>query len=201
MNRWSWFPIILLIFIPLVWVRDLKSFNWSHILVDILAILSLGVICYMATQSAIERGGFSTECLEPVGKYWPSGIGVSLFTFEGQGTILTIKGIIKKPEQFRTVVTTGIGIFAFICIFYSEYSLFGYGAERSTMPLVTESMPRKSPLVWTIKVLYCAVVGIMHPLMCFPATEIIDSYTVSKEQPRWKRVTIENSTRTAVVVF
>ena len=93
------------------------------------------------------------------------------------------------------------GIFAFICIFYSELSLFGYGGERSMMPLVTESMPRKSPIVWTIKTLYCAVVIIMLPLMCFPATEIIDSYTVSKDQPRWKRRNIENSTRAAIVIY
>ena len=83
-----------------------------HIFVDILAVMSLGVICYLATQSAIERDGFSSECIEPVGKYWPSGIGVSLFTFEGQGTILTIKGIIKKPEQFGnkfTIKAPGVG--------------------------------------------------------------------------------------------
>ena len=42
-------------------------------------------------------------------------------------------------------------------------------------------MPRKSPITWTIKILYCVVVMIMYPLMVFPVSKIIDSYTVSDE--------------------
>ena len=44
------------------------------------------------------------------------------------------------------------------------------------MPLVTESLSRKSPFTWTIKLLYCTVSVITIPLMLFPVMSIVDGY-------------------------
>ena len=44
------------------------------------------------------------------------------------------------------------------------------------MPLVTESLNRKSPITWTIKLLYCTVSIITIPLMLFPVMNIVDGY-------------------------
>ena len=91
-------------------------------------------------------------------------------------------------------------IYAFITIGYSEYALFGYGAERSIMPLVTESMPLKNPISMALKTIYCVVPLITYPTIIFPVNKVIDSYTISDEQPRSKQVVIENLTR-AIGVF
>ena len=161
---------------PLYFVRDLNKFAFTHIFIDIVVFISLLTICGMATKDAYQNG-FKTNCIEPVGNYWASGIGASIFTFEGIGVILPIKDVIKKKEDYTKVVCVSVGFYCFCCIAYGEYSLFGFGAEKSMLPLVTESMPRKNPLTWTIKILYCVVVTITCPLQIFPAMQVIDSYT------------------------
>ena len=116
-----------------------------------------------ATKSVTETG-FKTACIDRVGPYWPTGIGVSIFTFEGIGVILPIKDVMEKKEDYTKVVCIAIGFYGLCCLGYSEYSLFGFGAKKSTLPLVTESLPRKNAITWTIKILYCASVLISIPL-------------------------------------
>ena len=54
-----------------------------------------------------------------------------MYAFEGIGVILPIKEITEKKEDYFKIfamVVGGIGIFY---IFFSEYMIFGYGAEMS----------------------------------------------------------------------
>ena len=82
MNKWYWMPIVMLMLVPLVWIRNMKSFAWTYTFIDIAAILSLVTLCVYAAKSSVEQG-FDTTCIEPVGQYWVSGIGVAIYCFEG----------------------------------------------------------------------------------------------------------------------
>ena len=82
MNKWYWLPIVMLMLVPLVWIRNMKSFAWTYTFIDIAAILSLVTLCVYAAKSSVEKG-FETNCIEPVGQYWVSGIGVAIYCFEG----------------------------------------------------------------------------------------------------------------------
>ena len=85
---------------------------------------------------------------------------------------------------------------------FSSYSLFGYGAEQTiAMPLITESMPLKSYTTWTIKVIYCMVLIFQYPVMVFPVTIILDSYTLGYFRRRKSRVLVGNLTRLLYVTL
>ena len=114
-----------------------------------------------------------------VGPFWPSGIGFSIFTCEGIGLIIPIKEVIRKKEDFTKVMIVAVGCYAVLCIAYAEYALFSFGAEKSQWPLVTESMPRKSPITWTVKIFLCVELIITATLMLHPASTVIDSNTTA----------------------
>ena len=99
-----------------------------------------------------------------------------MFVFEGIGIILPMKQTMAEPKKFKAVVTTSIAIYGLFVIVYSYVALFGFGAIRSQLPLVTESLPRKSPTTSTIKLLYCAVSIITIPLQIYPVMNIVDGY-------------------------
>ena len=126
---------------------------------------------------------------------------MSIFAFEGIGVILPIKEILEKQQDYFKVVVISVSIYGLICVIYAEYALFGFGADKTAMPMITEAMPRKSPFTYTIKILFCLNVIIMTPLMMFPITRIVDSYTVAKLPASWTRTMIENSTRTILVAL
>ena len=62
-------------------------------------------------------------------------------------------------------------------------------------------MPRKSPITWAVKLLYCAVVMLTFPLMVYPAQKVIDSHVTDKWQQSPKKMIVENITRTLLVIF
>ena len=199
-NRWYWMPILMLIIVPLVCVRNIKSFQWTYTFIDIAAFASLITLCAYATRDSYQ-GGFKTACIEPVGNYWPAGIGVSIFTFEGVGVILPIKETMERKEDYAKVMVTAVSIYGVACIAFSAYALFAFGAEKSQFPLVTESMPRKSPITWTMKLLYCVIALLTYPLMTFPITTTIDSYVTAGWPKSWKRTTCENLSRCLLVAL
>ena len=86
----------MVILVPLCLIKDLKVFAWTHIIIDVMILCSLITICAFATVAIVERGGFDSHCIKSVGQFWPSGIGVSIFTFEGIGAILPIKDVIEN---------------------------------------------------------------------------------------------------------
>ena len=69
------------------------------------------------------------------------------------------------------------------------------------MPLVTESMPSKGYITWAIKLLYCVVLIFQYPVMVFPVSIILDSYTLSGVNEPSKRILYGNFTRTLYVAL
>ena len=175
-NKWWRMPIAMALIVPLTLVRQIKKFAWTHIFVDFAVTLSVIVICFYATQNVVESG-FKSECIEKIGVYWPSGIGFALFSYEGIAIIIPIKEIVEDKRNYTKVVIVAIGLYGMINIAFGEYGLFGFGAAKSKLPLVTENLPRKGYVTWTIKMLYCVVAIVTYPLIIYPITQIIDSYT------------------------
>ena len=164
-SRWWWLLICLVYYMPLIYVRKIEKFSITHIFSDMLIMLSILVLCIYAGKDVSERGGFATECILPISPtFWPSAIGFSMYCFEGIGVILPIREITEKKEDYLkifTLVVGGIGIFYVI---FSEFMIFGYGADKVQYPLITESLPRKSIITYGIKVLFCIMLLFTYPL-------------------------------------
>ena len=102
-----------------------------------------------------------------------------MFSFEGIAVIIPIKEIVEDKRNYVKVIIFAIAAYGVINISFGEYALFGFGAVKSKLPLVTENMPRKGYITWAIKMLYCVVAIVTYPLIVYPITLIIDSYTAN----------------------
>ena len=80
-----------------------------------------------------------------------------------------------------------IAVYGIVAMSFGEYMLFGFGSEKLRLPLVTEGMPRKSPITWSVKLLYCVVVMLTFPLMVYPAQKIVDSHLTDSWQQSPKK--------------
>ena len=97
-----------------------------------------------------------------------------------------------------TIVVGSIGIFY---VFFSEYMIFGYGATRVDKPLITESLPRKSPVTYGIKILFSIMLLFTYPLQIFPANNVLESYLTPGWRKSRKRQCCKNISRTVVVAL
>ena len=87
-----------------------------------------------------------------------------MYAFEGIGVILPIKEITEKKEDYFKIFAIVVGSIGIFYIVFSEYMIFGYGAERVYHPLITESLPRKSIVTYGIKILFSIMLLFTYPL-------------------------------------
>ena len=107
----------------------------------------------------------------------------------------------ENVRHYTKVMVFSIALYGLVAMAFGEYMLFGFGSEKLRLPLVTESMPRKSPVTWAVKLLYCVVVMLTFPLMVYPAQKVIDSHVSDKWLQSPKKMIVENITRIFLVVF
>lgn len=119
------------LYLPLVYVRKIEKFSVTHIFSDILIIISILVLCIYAGVDIHDRGGWATKCILPVSStFWPSAIGFSMYAFEGIGVILPIREITEKKEDYLKIFTVVVGSIGIFYVFFSEFMIFGYGADK-----------------------------------------------------------------------
>ena len=106
-----------------------------------------------------------------------------MYAFEGIGVILPIREITEKKEDYLKIFMLVVGSIGIFYVFFSEYMIFGYGADKVSYPLITESLPRKSPVTYIIKVLFCIMLLFTYPLQIYPANNVIESYLT----PGWPK--------------
>ena len=124
-----------------------------------------------------------------------------MYAFEGIGVILPIKEITEKKEDYFKIFAIVVGSIGVFYIIFSEYMIFGYGAERVYHPLITESLPRKSIVTYGIKILFSIMLLFTYPLQIFPANNVIESYLTPGWPKTRKRQLCKNISRTIVVTL
>ena len=122
-----------------------------------------------------------------------------MYAFEGIGVILPIREITEKKEDYLKIFTLVVGSIGIFYLFFSEFMIFGYGADKVQYPLITEALPRKSVVTYGIKVLFCIMLLFTYPLQMYPANIVIENYLVPGWPKSRKRQMVKNISRTLVV--
>merc|ERR1712151_389292 len=189
------------LYLPLTYVRKIEKLAFTHVFSDILIIVSILVLCIFAGID-VGRDGWQTDCIKPISTtFWPSAIGFSMYAFEGIGVILPIKEITEKKEDYLKIFTLVVGSIGVFYVFFSEYMIFGYGAERVKEPLITASLPPKSIVTFGIKILFSIMLLFTYPLQIYPANNVIESYLTPGWPKSKKRQLVKNISRTVVVAL
>ena len=196
----------MVIYVPLVLVRKIEKFAWTHLMADIMIFVTLVAIITYASVHVHNQKGFTTQGFVAFnGALWPDAIGFSVYAFEGIGVILPIMEVTEdKPNYYKTLCMT----VCFICVLYigfSEFVLFAYGGytidnpDGLVQPLIIDSLPPQQLLVWIIKVLFSFNLVFSYPLIIHPANQVLESYLFGSWPKSKKRMWSKNVSRIIIV--
>ena len=177
-NKWFFGLGCFIIYVPLVMVRKMDTLAMTHVFGDIMiftVIVSLFIYGGLAIQ---ENEGFSTENIEPLNTAtWSNAIGFAVYAYEGIGVILPLQDITEDKDNYVKVLTYVLCFIFVLYIVFSEFSIFAFGhASIGNNPLITQSMPQTSPVVWVLEICFCINLVFSYPLMMHPANNVIESY-------------------------
>ena len=122
----------MLIYVPLVWIRNMEKLAFTHIISDILiitvivAIFTFGTINIANNEGEVFKNDFITSSFYKA-------IPFSAFAFEGVAVILPLREIVEDKTSYMKIV---IFVVAGICVLYivfSEYMNLAYGKKMKTL--------------------------------------------------------------------
>jgi solute carrier family 36 (proton-coupled amino acid transporter) len=205
-NKWWFLPIIMAIYVPLVWVRKIEKFAKTHVFADIMIFATLVACITYATIHDVRNNGFTTEGFKAFNPaLWPDAIGFSVYAFEGIGIILPVYEITANKQDYPRILTYVVFFICFIYLFFGEYELFSYGGYTATNtegliePLIIDSLPPQQVFVWFIKVMFCFNLVFSYPLVIYPANMVLESYLFGDWPSSSKEMWCKNLTRTIIV--
>ena len=129
------------IYVPLVLVRKIEVFAYTHVFGDIMIIITLVVIFGYAGAS-LGNNGVQMQGIKPVGTFWADAIGFSVYSYEGIGVILPIREVTANKKDYYKLLCITVCFIAFLYIFFGEFTMLAWGStENFDDPLITSSLP------------------------------------------------------------
>merc|ERR1719469_1609447 len=114
------------IYVPLVLVRKIEVFAYTHVFGDIMIIITLVVIFGYAGAS-LGNNGVQMQGIKPVGTLWADAIGFSVYSYEGIGVILPIREVTADKENYYKLLCITVTLIAFLYILLGEVTAIAWG--------------------------------------------------------------------------
>ena len=91
-NLWYFLPALMLIYVPLVFIRDMRKLAWSHLLSNILIFVVLFIVIGYSTDNVIKEG----PTLNPfaTAKAYKA-ISYAAGSFEGIAVLMPLRLVVK----------------------------------------------------------------------------------------------------------
>ncbi|KZT73071.1 hypothetical protein DAEQUDRAFT_808609 [Daedalea quercina L-15889] len=188
----------LLIFLPLVLIRNLAKLSTTALVAD--AFILAGLIYIFGSEAAImaDRGHADVAFFNA--KDWPLLIGTAVFSFEGIGLIIPITDAMKEPRKFPKVLT---GVMLFLMVLFCGGGVMSYltfGSDVQTVVIV--NLDTTSKFTQVVQFLYSLAILLSVPLQLFPAVRIMENGLFERSGKADARVKwTKNCFRFATVVF
>ncbi|KAJ7767110.1 vacuolar amino acid transporter 4 [Mycena metata] len=161
----------LIVFLPLVLVRDLAKLSSTALVAD--AFIVVGLVYIFGTEIGIvaNRGVADIQLFNP--KDFSLFVGVAVFSFEGVGMIIPITDAMREPHKFPKVLT---GVMLGVLVLFGGAGALAYatfGSEIQTVVLV--NLDAESKMVQSVQFIYSLAIMLSVPLQLFPATRILEN--------------------------
>ncbi|KAI9300861.1 transmembrane amino acid transporter protein-domain-containing protein [Cunninghamella echinulata] len=162
--------IILIIVIPLCWVRKIGRLGYFAILADVF--IMFGLICVLYyTGSQIHQHGPGQNINMVNSDTFALTIGTCIFSFEGIGMVVPIIEGMKDPSKFKRVLTINMVICTVVFTLIGTIGYVAYGDQIK--PSIVANLPTE-PLSVTVQLLYAIAMIFTSPFMLYPALVIIE---------------------------
>ena len=170
MDSWAiLITIQLVIYIPLVLIRDIQKLTKFAVLGNFLMILG---ILFVIVNSVVTM--FSKPMTFKIFNNLTDTslfLGTAIFTYEGFGLVIPISQSMKDPRQFGVVLVSTIAIVSIMYILIGSLAYAAYGADIQTVVLL--NMP-DTIFLKLVQVGYVVAVMLSLPLQFYPAVEILE---------------------------
>lgn len=169
-------PILMLIYVPLVWIRDMRKLAWSHLLSNILIFIVLIIVICYSTDNIVKEG----PTLNPfaTAKAYKA-ISYASGSFEGIAVLMPLRLVVKDHENFFkhvTYVTIGV---CTLYIVFDEYMNMCWG-DFEHIILITTALPGTSWVTYATKCIYTSSLFFTYPLQLTPAINLIEGWIFDK---------------------
>lgn len=163
--------IQMVIFLPLVLIRNLARLSSAALLADLFILVGLVYIFGSEAGIMAEKGIAHVELFNP--KDWPLLIGTAVFSFEGIGLVIPITDAMKEPRKFPAVLT---GVMLFLMVLFCGGGVMSYltfGANVQTVVIV--NLDTTSKFTQAVQLFYSLAIMLSVPLQLFPAVRIMEN--------------------------
>ncbi|KAJ6507774.1 vacuolar amino acid transporter 4 [Mycena vitilis] len=163
--------IQLIVFLPLVLIRDLAKLSSTALVAD--AFILVGLVYIFGSEISIvaERGIADVQLFNP--KDFSLFVGVAVFSFEGVGMVIPITDAMREPHKFPKVLT---GVMLGVLVLFGGAGALAYmtfGSEIQTVVLV--NLNAESKMVQSVQFIYSLAIMLSVPLQLFPAIRIMEN--------------------------
>jgi proton-coupled amino acid transporter len=178
-----WLVAMIVIQIPLSWIRDIRKLTITNFMATILILFGLSLCLGFAFDEAsssttLDVGPFQSMWdrltkLHPFGSTWFLFIGTSVLLFEGSITLLVpLQEAVHSEEERKRFPVVYQRVILWIIGFYAFFGTVNWMAFGDNVNVVlTTSLP-SNVLATTVQLAYSVAVIFTFPLQNFPALEI-----------------------------
>ncbi|KAG8268229.1 hypothetical protein J6590_033583 [Homalodisca vitripennis] len=183
--------ILLIPFILINWVRDLKYLAPFSTIGNFVTIISFGIIAYYVFDDMPPVT--SRSPVAPIGRL-PLYFGTVLFAMEAIGVVMPIENELDTPERFGSFFGVLNCAMLPIAVLYTVVGFFGYikyGPEAAGS--ITLNLPSDQLLAQSVKLMLSFTIFITHAIQCYVAIDIIWNQKLKKHVTKnalwWEYVT------------
>jgi len=190
----TWMAILLLPIILLSFIRDLRTLVPLSIAANICCVISLVIIFQY-----LVRNIHHTENL-PAFAGWsnfPVFFGITLYAFEGIGVVLPIENKMSSPQDFRWVISFGMGV---VTVLFAILGILGYlFCQDECKGSITLNLPNEG-IYSGVKLLFSTCIFLTYFLQFYVPMLIIQP-PILKHVPEEYHNLADYGIRTATVIF
>ena len=197
-NLWYFMPVLMLIYVPLVWIRNMEKLAFTHVIADLIILVTVVTLLVYGGINISEKGA-TVNPLFTNRSY--IAVSYSALAFEGIAVVMPLRLIAADQKRFfRHFCVTVLGI-CFLYIFFSEFNNFAYGSMANYI-LITNALPSQSMVTYILKSIYTVNLFFTYPLQMSPAVNLIEGFIFEEnKKPTQGRVWTQNLIRTLLVAF
>ncbi|XP_078370111.1 proton-coupled amino acid transporter 1-like isoform X2 [Oculina patagonica] len=190
----AWMAIILLPIILLSFIRDLRTLVPFSIAANICCALSLVIIFQY-----LVRNIHHTDKL-PAFAGWsnfPVFYGITMYAFEGIGVVLPIENKMARPQDYRLVISFGMGV---VTLLFALIGILGYlFCQDECKGSITLNLPDEG-IYSGVKLLFSTCIFLTYFLQFYVPMLIIQP-PILKRVPEEYHVMADYGIRAATVIF
>lgn len=139
-NVWIYGAIVIMIYSPIAWVRNIAKFSFTFMLGNLLIVMGVTFVTVYCFMTMARQGGLG-EGLQFVNPdSYLNTLGYSVYCFEGIGIVMPVMQSSAEPAQFKSALIAAITTLTVVYIAFGEigYLTWGSGIDQA---LATEMLP------------------------------------------------------------